>query len=378
MKTDKRRSRGVLSALVADPYRKLAAIGLAIGLWFFIDSQITGTTSRTVPLVTVGAAGTVEAAGTSLGSRLAVVLPTDRVIGLRFMDGTEPISQVKVVLSGPSYRIAQVSDGLIDLRVTAFAGLDWSTRRDIEFTAADIRRDLQGVEIELDPPRIRLEVERIKDWPVKLSFDVVELPENPFGNRLRTDLAEFSPETVHILGPASGIDQIRGPGLMPLRARITSSGTSRQVTAVIELTVPPESGLRLAETPSVTIPIRPSTHLFELELPLVIDDLALPPEQRGLYQADARTRFVRIRAGGALQSQLVSLGEGADTSRQQNWASANLRLLVHLTGLEQGVNLGPELVREAHLLLLGSLRATVDRSECFLDETVSVTLRKKQ
>lgn len=374
MKGERRRVRSILQALVADPYRKLLALALAVGLWFIVNNQIVGAVPKLVQLQTIGSVRTGEAV---IGSRLAVVLPTDRVVGLRFMDGDRQIEQIEIVLSGPRYRVDALSDETIDLQVAKFVGLDWSTRRDVEFTAADIRRDIPGVTIEMRPSRVRLEVERIDQWPLKLSFENVELQENPYGNRLRRDAAEFSPDTAVILGTASAIAQIRS-GPKPLRARVTGTSSSRQVLAVVELAVQKELGLRLAETPSVTIPLLPEMSVFELEIPLVVDDLALPPEQRGLYRPDERSKFVRIRAGGDLRANLVALGEGPDKNRQQTWASAHLRLLVHIPALDAGATYGQEIVRRPDLLLLGPLRAAVDRTEYLLDETVSITLRKKQ
>lgn len=375
MTTEKRRPRGFFSALVSDPYRKLAAIGLGTLLWFVVNAQIVGSTSRVVPLVTVGSVRTGDVA---LGSRLAVVLPTDRVVGQRFMDGDRPIEQITVVLSGPRYRVEALRDTNLDLQVVTFAGLDLATRKDVEFTAADIRRDLQGITIELQPARVRLELERIDSWEVKLSLDNVELQGADFGNRLRRDTAEFTPETATILGTAAALQQIRQPGPKPLRARLPANpGTSRLVTAGIELAAPKELGLKLAENSSVTMQMLPETSVFDLELPLIVDDMALPPEQRGLYVPEKKSQFVRICAGGDLRSKLVSLGEGADKTQQKVWAAAYLRLLVHVPAPESGPAAVSEIVREARLLLLGPLQATVDRSECFLEEPVSVTLRKR-
>ena len=133
MKTDKRRVRGVFAAIVADPYRKLVAIALAMGLWFFVNNQIVGTLPpRSVPLVPVASARTGERV---LGNRLAVVLPMDRVVGKRFLDGDTPIDDVTIVLSGPRYRIDALENETLDLQVTAFATIDFGTRNDVEFTA---------------------------------------------------------------------------------------------------------------------------------------------------------------------------------------------------------------------------------------------------
>lgn len=375
MKTDKRRVRGVFAAIVADPYRKLVAIALAMGLWFFVNNQIVGTLPpRSVPLVPVASARTGERV---LGNRLAVVLPMDRVVGKRFLDGDTPIDDVTIVLSGPRYRIDALENETLDLQVTAFATIDFGTRNDVEFTAADIRHGIQGVTLEMRPARVRLEVERIDTWPVKLSLDNVELQLSDDGGRLRRDTAEFTPDTATILGTAAALAQIRMPGPKPLRARLPkTAGTSRQVTAGVELAAPKELNLQLAETPSVTIQLRPETTVFEFELPLVIDDLALPANQRGLFQPERTTQFARIVAGGDLRSTLTSLGENGDKARQQTWANANLRLLVQIPSIEP--TSGPEIVREARLLLLGPLQATVDRSECGLEEPVSVILKKRK
>ena len=64
--------RGWLAAIVADPWRKLAAVLLATMLWAFVDSRINQRIQRTLPLAFVGQQ---QAAGMPTG-RLAVALPT--------------------------------------------------------------------------------------------------------------------------------------------------------------------------------------------------------------------------------------------------------------------------------------------------------------
>lgn len=148
MSADSRRARGLLATAIAHPLLKLTAVGLAVMLWWFVDNRITRTLRRTIPLTTVGAPSVV---GEQL-ERLAVVLPTDRVVGRRFFDGTKPIDGVEVVLSGPRFRVSAVEDNqILDLQVTKFLSLDWNTRTDIEFDAGDIRRDraLEQLRIEL-------------------------------------------------------------------------------------------------------------------------------------------------------------------------------------------------------------------------------------
>ncbi len=377
MRTEQRRARGFFGALVADPYRKLAALALAVGLWFFINAQITNAHSLWISLVAVGT----QRAASEGGDRLAVVLPTDLVVPKRFMDADRPIDRVEVVLSGPRFLIDRIKKekNPLNLEITKFRTLDdWQTRTSIEFTAADIRgeRALQDLDIELRPSRIRLEVQRVDEDRLPLSLEVVDLQEDQLGKRLRRETAGFSPETARILGPASGIEQWKARGGKRLRATIKSVGNERQVSASLELVGGAELGLRLAEIPVLTMQVLPQTRVFELELPIVVDDLALAPEQRGQYQPEARSRIVRILAGGALTSTLVSLSEDSDKRRLPEWAAANLRLHVHIPRLEAGAAYGNEIDVQARLLLLGKLQTNVERTECLLDEPVVVKLRK--
>ncbi|MEO6597994.1 MAG: hypothetical protein ABIP94_24895 [Planctomycetota bacterium] len=376
MRSEQRRARGVFAAIVSDPYRKLAAIGLGIGLWFFIDSQITQEYPRTIPLVFVGSQ---RAAGEGL-DRLAIVLPTDRVVGLKFLDGDNEIDKVDVVLSGPRFRIDQLADERLDLQVTSFLTLDWSTRTSIDFTATDVRRDrmLQDLRIRLVPSRIRIVVEKIADHEVPLSLNVVDVQEDQLGERLRRETAEFAPAVARILGPASSIDEWRKRGGKQLRATMRAVGNERQVSARVELISGAELGLRLEPTPLLTMTLLPQTRLFQLELPIVVDDLALPPELRGVYRSETATRIVGVHAGGDLRAQLINLSERPDKSKLQEWASANLRLLVFIPRLEPGASYGADIDREARIMVPGPMYATLDRTECRLDDIVLVKLRRTQ
>ena len=374
---DRFRMRALLAAIVADPYRKLIALALAFGLWFFINSQIRGTVDRTVSLTWAGS----TSAGDVQLNQLLVVLPTDRVIGRRFMDGDREIQSATVILRGPRYRIESLDargGEPLELQITGFTGLDWTNRRDVEFTAADIRPDirLQGLDIQLEPKRIRLEVERVDVWELPLTTDDVEIdfPDEETQRRVRLDTAEFQPDSARILGPANAINSIRGPGRKPLLARLRRVGSSeRQVSATLELAVGRELGLKLAEPTKVTFQLLPVLETFTFELPLMVDDLSLPPAQRGIYRADEPTRLVRIRVGGQLRLHMMAMGP----DDRQAWAAANLRLLVVVPRPAAGETMPVELTREARLLVLETAQMTVDPIERLLDEAVAVTLRQK-
>ncbi len=373
MTNDKRRRTGFFAAIVADPWRKALAVTLAVLLWFFIDSRINQTVSRTLPLRTVGA----QSAGGIAIDQLAIALPLDRVVGVRFRDGEKEIDKVEILLRGPRFRVAAVAKERLDLLVTAFLGLDWEKSSNIVFTAADLRRDqlrLENLEIELVPPRIRLDVERIASQSVPLTLDVIDVVEEQFTNRLRLDTAEFVPKDAVVLGPAIGIDRWNKRPGKRFRA-VMQSGNDRQATAQLELI--DAEGLRFQTPPLLTMQVVPETTAFDLDLLVLVDDLGLPPEQRGQWTPEQRSRTVRIAVGGNLRTTLVNFRDSGDKTRLQEWAAAHLRLLVHLQKPEPGTALTPEVDRKARLLVVSRLHETVDRNECLLDETVVVKLRRQ-
>jgi hypothetical protein len=381
MKQDKRKPRGLWPMIAADPLRKLASVALAIGLWFFLNSQITRDLPLRMPLTTVG---NLEAAAGPFSRRLAIELPTNRVVGRGFYDANRaatPIEDVVVTLSGPRYLIDNLEGQRLDLRITKFVGTDWSERTSIEFTAADIDRNLRAlqdedVRISIDPPSVRLDVEKIQDRAQTLSLDDVELVQlDPtLEARLRRDTAKFAPDTVRILGPAGSLAAFPPRGTKPFRARLGNPGNAKEATAILELAAAPELGLRLAETPSVSIQLMPVTRIFEVELPIVVDDAALSAELRGTFRPEKETALVRIRAGGTLMSQMAFReAEG----KLSEFAAEYLRLDVFLERPTPGAPLGSEFSRVARLSLRGTLQDTVEPTDYKLDQPLLVRLIRK-
>ena len=80
MKGERRRGRGLLRAVVDDPYRKLMAIGLAVLMWFMVNNRIQKTSNpRSLPLTVVS----VSAVRDRSNDELAVVLPNEQVVSRR-------------------------------------------------------------------------------------------------------------------------------------------------------------------------------------------------------------------------------------------------------------------------------------------------------
>ncbi len=369
--SDKRR-RGLLAALTADPWRKLLAITLAVVSWFFVDSRITRTIVRTVPLVFVGSQ---TGAGAAI-DRLAFALPTDRVVGLRFLDGDRPIDSVEVAITGPRYRVTEIENGPLDLQVTKFRTLDWSTRKDLEFTAEDLggdpllRRELR---IALTPPRIRVEVESVAEQRFPLSTATVDIVPGAFENRLQYDSAEFAPDTAVVRGPAVALEPLTKRAGKPFRAVMGAASNDRQVRGQVELVDAP--GLVLEPT-VLTMQLRPLTTKIDLELPIVVDDLALPPELRGAYQPETATRTVAVLAAGELRAHLGTLRDSSVKGSLEQFVAENMRLVVHVPRQPAGTTPGETIECSARVRVHGQLADQVEPNECLLGETVRVKLKR--
>ena len=389
MSRERRRRRGLWRAIVDDPYRKLVAVGLAVLLWFFVNSQTTDNTTRRLPLVVVGQ----EDATPQTFDRLAVALPTDRVVHKGFFDGAQAIDEVHVVLRGPRFRIEALEGEPVSLLVKSFLTRDWSrsvegdgenSAETLEFTARDIRRDvraLQEVSIELRPARVFVEVQRIDQIVVPLdvaeSRDFVEIDAEAIRDRLRVETINYTPSQAMILGPAIGMEELRRRGPPFFRVGLQAFGNERQVSGTLEIIGGGDLGLRFDPPPILTVQLRPESSTYTLRLPIVVDDLALPAGQRGSYRPEVDLEDVRVRVSGNLRTQMILLGEDSEPNKLQAWAMANLRLQAYIPRPEPGVIYAEEMRRPLYLVPAGPLSTQVERSECLLDETVTVNLVRR-
>ncbi len=170
-----RRKRGVWAIIVDDLFRKMVAIGLAVLLWFFIESRIMDSETFTLPLTwdnQMKVQGT-----TGDRSEFVVFLPSG-IAKRRFLDGDTAVTTIDVKMSGPRYKIEDLKNNPLRLKVMTLLGLQWNRNREIngdgevvdgsgsdievvDISAADIERDIRydNITIELIPSRIRAEVE---------------------------------------------------------------------------------------------------------------------------------------------------------------------------------------------------------------------------
>ena len=379
MSRERLRKGVVWTVLVDDPYRKLVAVGLAALLWFFINSRIMDSTDYVLPLRVV------DALDVSTGeNQLAIALPTDRVVKRRFLDGDREIQAVTVTVSGPRFRIDALKEERLNLAVLTLLNREWSRSGEggdvqvVEFGAADIRRDvraLEEVDIAMSPPRVRLEVDIQDNIEFEVRNEHVEFLAEGFRNRLLLETAQYTPRKVRIIGPARSIQKLAAglqAGQPILRARLeeVEPQSPGQLTIADGL----ELSVNFLQAASVRVDLLPTRDDYTFELPVVVDDLGLAPEDRGKFVPEEPRVPLRVSFSGRLR---VDVGVIESDEARQRWAESNLRLVVHLQRPEDGNRFGDVLSRPLHLVPIGPLLERTERSDYKIEGARNVTLRRK-
>lgn len=376
---EKGRPRIRWTALFHDPVRKLAALGLGIGLWFYLDSQISDSFREPFSLRHVAAG---EQPPQAIGlNQVFVTLPTDRVALRGFWNVTtgEEILAASVEIQGPKYQIEELKGEGLTLFVQ-LPNVKWEDTESVEFKASDLTgprvlRD-PSVTVSLDPPIVRVAVERVARRTIQLHHDKVELqvPGNDrLRDRVRTQTMEFEPSQVTIYGRAQSLQDLSLTE-RPFRAVLTARPDAREASAPITLASGlVERGLRLENACSLRVQLAPVLKEYTLPIPVLVDDRALPLEKQGLYEPDQEVMTVTIRAGGVLDSALVGLDN--DPDRLEQFARDNLRLFVLIPAREES----GDLTRVPRLIVVGQIADELSRAEYGLAEnqTIAVLLKYK-
>lgn len=374
-----RRRRSLWTTIAHDPWRKLAALVLGVGLYYVLDSEVRDTMQVDM-MLQVTTTGAAESLGS--GNRLLISLPTDRLALRNFIDAATgqviENRQVQLSISGPNFEIDAMRAMTMSLPVT-LPNVDWERNDSAEFTIADVRRTLRQlndpeVSIAMQPPRVRIVVERMDDAEVKLHPDRIEVAVDSerLRARLRLNSAEFSRDFARVVGRANELVVFRADE-RPFVVRLSARSNDRQVTADVMLHQRHQTrGLRIDPACTMTVPLSPEMQEFTFILPVRTDDLSLPAEQRGMFRPDVDELEVRIKAGGALLTTLISRPEQA-----ARWARQHMRLGVSLQPRIDGTAFPDEFPLQARLELTGSTLDQFDPAEYALAETVTVQLRRR-
>jgi len=382
-----RRRRGVLGLVVDDPFRKLVAVGLAVLLWFFIDSRIMDSKTLTLPLRAGDQQREQESRRDS--SELVVYLPTGRVEAGRFLDGDRVLTNIEVKFSGPRYKINALTENPPRLQVMTFLNRQWNraianapggdtvagTESDteiVEFTAADIQRDIRrdDLTIELVPPRVRLEVQIRDNFMFAVTNDMVDFGPLQNTGRLRMEQASYLPRQITLVGPAIGISKLRNK-TKRFRAELDYAPLDQEVRALLTVIDGSALDVHPEDNTYVTIPLDAERKSYVLTLPLSVYDRRLDKSIK--YETEESSRAVTLSFSGRLGREL----QGSSKDSRQAWAERNVRLEVYLYEIT-GATYGPQFQLPPFLVLDGPVLQQYPNNEYLLEDSVTVTVRRKK
>lgn len=307
----------VCRALFSDPWRKLVALGLALLLWNYLDTQITASKPLVLTLRAVDEQDAIQPIGPE---DLAVQIPKAKVTMLRFSNAAvedSSVQEVQLKFEGPKALIEELEEGS-PVRVRRFPEVSAPNGPlSFQFSVDDLRLkpELQPLLKEMFPQRVRVELSRNVNHTIPLDLNTVDVdlsqvPEadrrNPLYNRAR-----FYPDSVTLTGPevavaaalaktASDGDN-QGGGTNP-------DGRSRLFRAVMQSTqregerflrgyvrLNPElaQDVKLATSSTLDVRLPPKRTAFDLVGMVQLDSLALPKDQQGSY----RIKLVNSAAG---------------------------------------------------------------------------------
>lgn len=379
--TDKR--VGILRSLfLSDPYRKLIAVGFAVGLWFFLDSQVTATDQMDLGLDSLEDSREDQWLVTGPSpDRLWVKVPPARwtVAGFQNAVTGEEISGVRLDFSGPKHVIERIREEKLLFIAVNPAGNDVADLRQqggFEFTVDDVRAlsDFQAPIQHMSPERVKVVLEYNKEQPVQLSHDLIsfDLPDHVseedqenYRNRIRLSQADFSDLVVVLYGPE---DEISGLLNEPKLFRVSlSERAPGQVGGNLVLLEKFRHFSMAPELLNVSLPLELEPTEYTLWVPVSVDDLALPRAAQGRYGPAEPVMQIILLASGDLNDLLIAAGTDA---AQQAWANEHLRLHVPLApGFDPNLNF-----HNAELLIPN---LPIDPRYYRLQDRVTVTIVEK-
>jgi hypothetical protein len=328
---DKRR-RGLLHSLfLADPLRKLIAVGLAVGLWYYLDSQVSDTGELDLSLMAVEADNEPDTTGSDGDPNdLYVYVPPARwtVRGFENALTGQPILGVTLEFSGSKHLISRLREEHPRFRAHDPGVEDLEQQGGFEFSVENIRvaSDFQSLIDRMTPSRVKVVLKINSFDQVALTPDRVEFmfPSGVGAGQLNVEQAVFSHGQITVFGPEEDLAALlRDPKPFEVslaeRAPDQFGGNLVLREEFDDFTMEPRN-------PMVSIPLQREPEFFDLRAPVVVDDRALPEERRGRYVAKEPTEDVRLAASGELEAILTS----KTAQRQQEWADEFLRVYVRL------------------------------------------------
>lgn len=319
--------RELLRSIFSDPWRKIAAVGLAVVLWHYLDSQVTATDDLPLELVAAHEAGDLD---TSLRDPLFVRLDltTYSVIDYEDPSTGDPIDNVSLVVSGAKQLIQTLDEnpGYSVRVLPVFEQGEHVAMFDAE-ALQPLNPAFSGLVVRMTPPRVRVRIGENIARAIRLVPERIDttLPPGTAGlaERLVWPDAKFEHQVVTLRGPRPLVEGLasNSDALYDFRPQTTDVG-ERQVAAPI-VAREREDGVSVEPTTMLLeVPLRVNAKVYRL--PGVAVQLIEPPSVQGQFEPAKAIVDVEIEVqAGQLEARL----SGKNPAELQEWVRANCLLV---------------------------------------------------
>jgi hypothetical protein len=331
----------LVESLVADPWRKLAAIGLAVVLWLYLDSQVT---ERIELELRPRATDPVESsfpADASAGVTLHVLLPRQRFTVKEFRDIVtgQKIEQIRLAFQGPKAQIARLEEDTAGFTIAPDPGELDRIQDYFEFDERRVRArnpEFQKYLVGMTPRVVRAIVETRKSLQVVLDPErIMELLPDPnvdssFAQRFQETAVTFKPTSVTLSGPEARLDEVVQSKQPLFEADLSRFARTTDSQVTLNLNLRPklvEAGIEMHPwAPEATWRLVPSYTKEQVEVLVQLDALAVPEPLRAQIAYAPKSMPITLSIGPNLRAAIDAFTAASGTL--EDWARQNLRLRV--------------------------------------------------
>ncbi len=328
----------LVNSIFSDPWRKLASLGLAILLWQFLDNLVTKTAVVTPKLHTTGNTQTVEQS-----RHMYIYVQESKFTLDGFYDAQTDLAvkQVKITLRGATHLVEDFGENRGFSVESAFKRMPEDSTA-FEFELEDVlcsNQRFQGLLFSMEPKSVRVRLDKNEEISIVLGTSTVRfMPTGKIANFhevVDLENAKYTTGNILFSGRSTVIRELENMTTPFVVDFDDISGNISKTSARGKVRLAPSSKGRFEElhqTPgdiSVTVPIRPQFIEFSFkDIPILIDEVALPPNLRGKFSIDMTSGRVEIKAINRLVSEWSGLRD--DAAKKQWILDHGVRLLAQI------------------------------------------------
>ena len=334
MRADQRRSPWV--RIFDDPIRKLLAIGLALLLWYFLDAQVTKTSTAPIK-VNVIFNGKRDSALNQIYVSLGSLDYSLKAIQNADTQETLPSNEISLTLKGKQHLIERANkDRVFQVQYNMLTDvLRQGDDYFVKFQLSDLKHPTRPDSINdllhsMSPPTVRVLLEKNAQKAIALTHDNIDLSkiDATLRDRITVASTRFDPATLNLLIPEARLNMI-SPKTKLFSTVFEASKDERQITRQLTLT-PAFAWLKLVKHPTATFKIEPIWLNYQLEnVPVVLDVQGVDPDEAAKYEVSPKSVNIVIRATGELDRALLLLVKDNNTVKPE-WVKSCARVRVYL------------------------------------------------